>query len=117
MGDPARALLFGAIYRQIQELDLVNHTAQVGKYLFNGLTRLQQAYPDQITNLRGKDQGTFIAFDSPKRDELLKQAKTMGINLGGSGVASVRLRPMLVFQQHHGKFTILKYRNCKSIRY
>lgn len=114
MGDPARALLFGAIYRQIQELDLVNHTAQVGKYLFNGLTRLQQAYPEQITNLRGKDQGTFIAFDSPKRDELLKQAKTMGINLGGSGVASVRLRPMLVFQQHHGKSNVLSVINASK---
>ena len=107
MGDPTRALLFGAIYRQVQELNLVEHTAQVGDYLYNGLQRLQEAHPDLISNLRGKDQGTFIAFDSPKRDELLKQAKALGINLGGSGVSSVRLRPMLVFQQHHGTKTRL----------
>lgn len=103
MGDPVRALLFKAMYRQIQELDLVNHTAKVGQYLYSGLSRLQETYPDQITNLRGKGQGTFIAFDSPRRDELLKQAKALGINLGGSGVCSVRLRPMLIFQEHHGK--------------
>ncbi|KAH8176513.1 aminotransferase class-III domain-containing protein [Sarocladium implicatum] len=101
MGDPTRALLFSAIYREVQEKNLVDHTAQVGNYLFSGLKRLQDARPDQITNLRGKDQGTFIAFDSPKRDELLKKAKALGINLGGSGVNSVRLRPMLVFQQRH----------------
>ncbi|KAK0383099.1 hypothetical protein NLU13_9012 [Sarocladium strictum] len=106
MGDPARALLFRDIYRQIQDLGLVQHTADVGQYLYNGLKRLQEAYPNEITNLRGKDQGTFIAFDSPQRDELLKQAKALGVNLGGSGVNSVRLRPMLVFQQHHANILL-----------
>jgi hypothetical protein len=57
--------------------------------------------------LRGKDRGTFIAFDSPQRDALLKKMKTIGINIGGSGESAVRLRPMLVFQKHHGKFLFL----------
>lgn len=103
MGDPARALLFKEMFALIRELDLVRHTARVGDYLYSGLARLQKAKPGTIENLRGKDRGTFIAFDSPKRDELLKQAKAMGVNLGGSGVNSVRLRPMLVFQEHHGE--------------
>ncbi len=101
MGDPARAILFRAIIEEIERLDLVNNTAQVGSYLFSGLERLQSQYPHEIMNLRGKGQGTFIAFDSPRRDEFLKKAKGVGVNIGGSGERAVRLRPMLIFQRHH----------------
>jgi 4-aminobutyrate aminotransferase/(S)-3-amino-2-methylpropionate transaminase len=101
MGDPARAILFRAIIEEIERLDLVTNTAQVGNYLFSGLERLQTQYPNEIMNLRGKGQGTFIAFDSPRRDEFLKKAKGVGVNIGGSGERAVRLRPMLIFQRHH----------------
>ena len=101
MGDPARALLFRAIIEEIERLDLVSNTAMVGDYLYNGLDSLAQMYPGEIMNLRGKGQGTFIAFDSPRRDDFLKKAKSVGINIGGSGESAVRLRPMLIFQKHH----------------
>ncbi|KAA6412278.1 MAG: 4-aminobutyrate aminotransferase [Lasallia pustulata] len=101
MGDPARALLFRAIIREIERLNLVQNTAEVGDYLFAGLEGLSRRYPDEIWNLRGKGQGTFIAWDSPRRDDFLKRAKTVGINIGGSGERAVRLRPMLIFQRHH----------------
>jgi 4-aminobutyrate aminotransferase/(S)-3-amino-2-methylpropionate transaminase len=101
MGDPSRALLFGAIWEEIERLDLIQNTAKVGDYLYSNIAQLQQQHPGQIHNLRGKGMGTFIAFDTPKRDALLKQAKSLGVNLGGSGANAVRLRPMLVFQKHH----------------
>ena len=101
MGDPARALLFRAIINEIERLNLVENTAQTGDYLFNGLEQLGKQYPKEIMNLRGKGQGTFIAWDSPRRDEVLKKAKGVGINIGGSGEKAVRLRPMLVFQKRH----------------
>jgi 4-aminobutyrate aminotransferase/(S)-3-amino-2-methylpropionate transaminase len=101
MGDPARALLFRAIIEEIERLDLVSHTAKVGDYLFDGLKRISDQYPGEILNLRGKGQGTFIAFDSPRRDEFLKKAKSVGVNIGGSGERAVRLRPMLIFQRRH----------------
>ncbi|KAF2710831.1 4-aminobutyrate aminotransferase [Pleomassaria siparia CBS 279.74] len=101
MGDPARAILFRAIIQEIDRLDLVNSTAATGGYLYAGLDRLAKQYPSEIHNLRGKGQGTFIAWDSPRRDEVLKKAKTVGINVGGSGEKAVRLRPMLIFQKHH----------------
>ncbi len=103
MGDPARAILFRGIINEIERLNLVDNTAHVGEYLYGGLERLSQRYPQEIQNLRGKGQGTFIAWDSPRRDEFVKKAKTVGINIGGSGVRAVRLRPMLIFQKHHGK--------------
>jgi 4-aminobutyrate aminotransferase/(S)-3-amino-2-methylpropionate transaminase len=101
MGDPARAILFRSIIKEIERLDLVRHTASTGDYLFGGLQRLAEKYPKDIQNLRGQGQGTFIAFDCPRRDEVLKKAKAHGINIGGSGEMAVRLRPMLIFQNHH----------------
>ncbi|KAI9786845.1 MAG: 4-aminobutyrate transaminase [Geoglossum umbratile] len=101
MGDPARAILFRAIIQEIERLNLVENTAQVGDYLFARLEKLAEKYPSGIQNLRGKGMGTFIAWDSPWRDEFLKKAKTLGVNIGGSGARAVRLRPMLTFQKHH----------------
>ncbi|KAF2182725.1 4-aminobutyrate aminotransferas-like protein [Zopfia rhizophila CBS 207.26] len=101
MGDPARAILFRAIIQEVERLNLVENTAITGRYLYNGLERLAQQYPGEIKNLRGKGQGTFIAWDSPRRDEVLKKAKGVGVNIGGSGEAAVRLRPMLIFRKHH----------------
>lgn len=101
MGDPARALLFRAIINEIERLNLVENTAITGEYLYNGLENLGKQYHGEIQNLRGKGQGTFIAWDSPRRDEVLKKAKGVGINIGGSGERAVRLRPMLIFQKKH----------------
>jgi 4-aminobutyrate aminotransferase/(S)-3-amino-2-methylpropionate transaminase len=101
MGDPARAILFRAIIQEIERLDLVSHTAATGKYLYDGLASLSEKYPQDIQNLRGQGQGTFIAWDTPRRDEILKKAKAHGVNIGGSGEMAVRLRPMLIFQKHH----------------
>ena len=103
MGDPARAILFKAIVQEVERLNLVESTAQVGEYLYSGLERLAERYPDQIQNLRGRGQGTFLAWDSPRRDDFLKRAKGLGVNIGGSGERAVRLRPMLIFQKHHGE--------------
>ena len=106
MGDPSKAILFRAIVNEIDRLNLIETTAMVGDYLFGQLERLQQQYPDQFQNLRGKGMGTFIAFDNPKRDEFLVKAKTLGINIGGSGATAVRLRPMLIFQKHHADILV-----------
>jgi len=101
IGDPARALLFKAIINEIERLGLVEHTAETGTYLYAGLADLAKKFPGEIQNLRGQGQGTFIAWDSPRRDEVLKKAKSVGINVGGSGERAVRLRPMLIFQKRH----------------
>lgn len=101
MGDPVRAVLFRGILDEIEKHDLVNHTAKVGNYLYDNLKRLADQFPSQFQNLRGKDRGTFIAFDNPRREEFLSSVKRMGVNMGASGASAVRLRPMLIFQEHH----------------
>ena len=104
LGDPSRAILFRAIIQEIERLGLVEHTRLVGEYLYAGLEKLAKQFPGEILNLRGRGQGTFIAWDSPRRDEVVRGAKGVGVNLGGSGVNSSRLRPMLVFGEVHGEF-------------
>lgn len=106
MGDPTRALLFRAIIEEIEKNDLVSQTARVGDYLYGKLEALATKYPGQFLNLRGKGQGTFIAFDNPKRDEFVKKAKSFGVNIGGSGASAVRLRPMLTFEEKHADILI-----------
>jgi 4-aminobutyrate aminotransferase/(S)-3-amino-2-methylpropionate transaminase len=78
MGDPARAILFRAIIHEIERLNLVQNTAETGDYLYAGLERLAQKFPNEIQNLRGKGQGTFIAWDSPRREDFLAKAKGVG---------------------------------------
>jgi len=104
MGDPSKAIIFRAIIEEINRLDLVKHTAATGEFLYEGLDTLAEKYPDEIRNLRGQSRGTFIAWDSPRRDEFLKVMKTHGVNIGASGETAVRLRPMLVFTEKHGAF-------------
>ena len=106
MGDPARAVLFRAIVDEITRLDLVANTARVGDYLFSKIETLAAKYPEDFKNLRGKGQGTFIAFDNPRRDEFLKRARVEGVNIGGSGTQAVRLRPMLTFRERHADILV-----------
>jgi len=108
MGDPVRAILFRAIIQEIAKHDLIKNTAETGDYLYRELEKLASSFPERVQNLRGKDRGTFIAFDTPERDALLKKMKTFGVNIGGSGETAVRLRPMLVFQKHHASILLEK---------
>ncbi|KND88276.1 4-aminobutyrate aminotransferase [Tolypocladium ophioglossoides CBS 100239] len=107
MGDPARAILFNAIYDEIEKGDLINNTAKIGSFLYSGVEALAAKYLELIRNLRGKDRGTFIAWDCSKRDKVIALAREKGVIIGGCGEAVIRLRPMLIFQKHHGRSAML----------
>ena len=97
MGDPVRAMQAAAIVNEIQDKQLLDNVKSVGNYL-------QQHLNDnrKLGSVRG--QGAFIAFDleSPKkRDQFLTDMRQLGVNVGGCGDKTVRLRPMLTFQKHH----------------
>ena len=92
-----------AIVQDIEERDLIANTKRTGSYLFEGLERLARRFPAEIRNLREKDRGTFVAFDSPRRDEVVRLCKQRGVNVGGSGESAVSLRPMLILALYLGK--------------
>ncbi|CAH6719067.1 4-aminobutyrate aminotransferase [[Candida] jaroonii] len=101
-GDPSKALIAKTIYQEVVKHDLVNKTASIGNYLFSNLKSLAEKYP--ILNLRGENFGTFIAWDckdANERGKLLLSLRNKGINIGGCGDYSIRLRPPLVFEQKH----------------
>jgi 4-aminobutyrate aminotransferase/(S)-3-amino-2-methylpropionate transaminase len=92
MGDPIRALQAASQISVIKEHSLVEHTASVGDRLFGRLDELaKSAGAGKMSNLRGKGDGTFIAWDMPTpadRDTLLKDMRNLGVNMAGvSGVS------------------------------
>ncbi|KAH7339237.1 4-aminobutyrate aminotransferase [Pyrenochaeta sp. MPI-SDFR-AT-0127] len=101
MGDPARAILFRAILEETEWKNLVQRTAEVGRYLYSGLEKLSEKYPGEIKTLRGKNRGTFLAFDSSRRDAVVAAAKKKGVLIGASDQNAVQLRPMLIFEEKH----------------
>jgi len=101
LGDPVRAVLLSGLLDVVEKWDLISNTAATGAHLYSNLETLSKKYPTHFQYLRGKGQGTFIAWDSPQRDKFLAKMKLAGVNIGGSGAEAVRLRPMLVFQKEH----------------
>ncbi|KAH7461030.1 4-aminobutyrate aminotransferase [Fusarium oxysporum f. sp. matthiolae] len=101
IGDPARVIMSKAVIKEILDKKLVENTARVGNLLYAELARLATKYPEYIQNLRGKNQGTFIAFDTKDSAAVARSMRQIGINIGICGNNTVRLRPMLVFEEHH----------------
>ncbi|KAJ4864018.1 aminotransferase class-III domain-containing protein [Trichoderma breve] len=106
IGDPARVLMSKAVVEEILARDLVSQTARVGVALYSELERLATKYPQLVRNLRGKGQGTYIAFDTTDPASLVKKMKSLGVNIGTCGTQTVRLRPMLIFEEAHIPFLI-----------
>lgn len=103
-GDPSKAIVARTIFQEVAKHDLAGQAAKVGAYLHGKLEALALKFPNDIVGLRGKNQGTFIAWDmsSPAaRDQFLKDCRTEGVNIGGCGPQAVRLRPTLVFEEKH----------------
>ncbi|ORX46335.1 4-aminobutyrate aminotransferase [Hesseltinella vesiculosa] len=97
MGDPVRAFQAAAIINEIESKNLLSNVKNVGAYVQDQLSHLKE-----LENVRG--QGLFIAFDMPTtaaRDKFLVNMRQNGVNIGGCGDRTVRLRPMLTFQQQH----------------
>jgi 4-aminobutyrate aminotransferase/(S)-3-amino-2-methylpropionate transaminase len=117
MGDPVRALTAQAIISEIKKLDLLKNVKETGEYLYDGLFKLSKRFPTRIVNLRGQGEGTFIAWSesSPAaRDKFLLNMKKFGVNVGGTGDASVRLRPMLIFGRSHADIFLERLEACLS---
>jgi 4-aminobutyrate aminotransferase/(S)-3-amino-2-methylpropionate transaminase len=102
MGDPMRALLFGKVVEIATAPGLQESVNATGAYILHGLELLQERFPGQILNARGK--GTFCAFDfaTPDlRNKFVSMMRLQGVNIGGCGEQSCRLRPSLMFLPKH----------------
>lgn len=102
MGDPIRAMELETIVDVIKKDNLLENVQITGEYLTKNLLALEKKHNGKISNVRGP--GTFVAFDlasAEKRDELVGKLRLLGVESGGCGVNSLRLRPMLVAKPAH----------------
>lgn len=84
----------------IRDNNLVEHTSQVGKHLYDGLHSIFSGVGQgKMLNLRGKNTGTFIAFDCEtpaKRDQFLASMRSKGINMGLFNLIAHLLVPLYI---------------------
>jgi len=87
----------------IQQHDLVEHTSKIGALLATNLKQILSSTP-HARSLRGDTKGTFMSwdFETPAlRDGFVGGMRKEGVQMGGCGEKSVRLRPMLTFGEGH----------------
>lgn len=98
MGDALRLLQLRVIIDVIKRDHLLDRVTETGSWLKKNLEELARQYPNKISMVRGV--GTFIAMDaadSSQRDRILSSSREKGLQLGGCGEQSIRLRPCLIF--------------------
>ncbi|XP_076656450.1 4-aminobutyrate aminotransferase [Halictus rubicundus] len=112
MGDPSKVILLEAVLETIKNEKLLERVIRVGEYTLKQLTSLQNEFSSTINSVRGR--GTFIAFNctTPElRDQIVKKLLTKGIQSGGCGAASIRLRPALTFTENHADIFLDRLRS------
>lgn len=109
MGDPGKLLLLQGVIEVIKKNNLLSVVQESGKVLRKGLDELSVKFPALIHSVRGR--GTFLSFtanDSKLRDKIVTNLRQKGVQSGGCGDTSVRLRPALIFQPHHAEIFLDK---------
>lgn len=100
---------FSSILKIIEEENLVENARLRGDQLLTGLQSLEESYPDQISNARGR--GLFCAFDlenTEKRDEFVKHLVHNKLLVVGCGTRSIRFRPHLVIDRREVELVLEK---------
>ena len=66
------------------------------------MSEIAREYPNLLGRVRG--QGTFAAVSAVNiqtRDQLIHSLRQKGVEAGGSGSCTIRLRPSMIFQPTH----------------
>ena len=102
MGDPGKLMILEAVLKVIEKERLLKNVNETGHILKTGLLQLEQMFPNLINSVRGR--GTFLAVNCASdqlRDKILYKLKQKGVQCGGCGEKSIRLRPALIFEAKH----------------
>ncbi|XP_017777077.1 PREDICTED: 4-aminobutyrate aminotransferase, mitochondrial [Nicrophorus vespilloides] len=111
MGDPGKMLIVEEILKVVKQQNLLDVVNKTGLKLKSGLEQLQNEFPALLNSVRGR--GTFLAMNAANtklRDDLVNRMKQKGIQSGGCGEISIRLRPALIFQEHHADIFLDTFR-------
>jgi len=110
VGDPHKALMLGAVIKEIKNKDLLGLSLTTGETMLNGLKDLQNRFPGIFSGARGL--GTFCAIDCPTipiRDQIVSKMRSQGVLIGGCGEKSIRFRPALIFEPKHAELMLEKF--------
>lgn len=91
----------------IREESLLERVNKTGSTILRGLAELELRFPEVLSRSRGL--GTLCAIDvknAETRDKILHGLKQRGINLGGCGDHTIRIRPSLTFTPHHANIML-----------
>ncbi|XP_050499043.1 4-aminobutyrate aminotransferase, mitochondrial-like [Diabrotica virgifera virgifera] len=102
LGDQSKAMMLEAIINTIKSQNLLDQVNRSGKKLLSGLKDLEKEFTPLMDSVRGR--GTFIGYnikDEETRNTLIIKLKKNGVQAGACGTRSIRIRPALVFQEHH----------------
>merc|ERR1719431_1870252 len=108
--EPSKLLMLEKVIKVVEENKLLEVVKSSGGVLAEGMQRVIDAFPEKVNNLRGK--GTFLAYDCPNtatRDALVHWMRNNGVQTGGGGDLSIRMRPALIFQPHHAELFLEKF--------
>jgi 4-aminobutyrate aminotransferase/(S)-3-amino-2-methylpropionate transaminase len=104
-GEPIKLVQLEVILDVIARDSLLEGTRAAGKALLLGLEAIARSHPAVFCNARGV--GTFCAIDATggaaMRDRAVSALRERGVLIAGCGVATIRLRPALVFTSHHAQ--------------
>lgn len=110
VGDPHKVIMLEQVIKTIKEEDLLERVQQSGKTIMDGLEDLQTRYPALLGRARGL--GTFCAVDvlpgPGARDLIINRLRQRGVNLGGCGQETIRIRPSLTFTSRHANIMLDK---------
>lgn len=102
VGDPHKIIMLEQVVKVIKEDSLLDLVKETGNTIMRGLYDLEKRFPELLSRARGL--GTLCAIDVKSlalRDKIINDLRQQGINLGGCGEASIRIRPSLTFTPHH----------------
>jgi 4-aminobutyrate aminotransferase/(S)-3-amino-2-methylpropionate transaminase len=104
------------VLQTIRRDNLLQNTVKAGEVLLSGLEQLQDRYPQYIHAARGR--GTFCAVNcdsGARRETILARLREHGVHAGGCGEAAIRLRPALVFTEHHARIFLEKFEDVLKV--
>ena len=96
----------------IEKENLLENVQKQGEFLLNGLQKLQEKYPNMISNVRGK--GLMCAFDLPNgelRKDFQEKLYEENVIILICGDCSLRFRPHLNVTQEDLQFALEKIEN------
>ncbi|WP_374360595.1 L-lysine 6-transaminase [Cloacibacterium sp.] len=102
-------LRFQLVLEIIEKENLLKNVQKQGEFLLNGLLKLQEKYPNMISNVRGK--GLMCAFDLPNgeaRKDFQEKLYEENVIILICGDCSLRFRPHLNVTQEDLQYVLEK---------